>query len=103
MNHLRSTLLASLAVTTAAFAQTNSAPKNDEVVQLSEFTVKENTDNSYIASESVTGSRVATKIADLAYPISVITSEFMQDFDVFDFSSSANNLSAGMTGASDEG
>jgi iron complex outermembrane receptor protein len=86
-----------------AFAQTTTPPKSEEVVQLSEFTVKENTDNGYVASESVTGSRVAAKIADLAYPISVITSEFMQDFDVFDFSSGANNLAAGMTGASDEG
>ncbi len=103
-NGLTTALAASLALTTTALAQTAAKPaKADDVVQLSEFTVKENTDNSYIASESVTGSRVAAKIADLPYPISVITSEFMQDFDVFDFSSNANNLSAGMTGASDEG
>src|SRR5476651_972519 len=87
-----------------AFAQTAAKPeKPDDPVQLSEFTVKENSDNGYIASEAVTGPRLATKIAALPYPITVITSEFMKDFDVFDFSSSVNSLSASMTGANDEG
>src|SRR3954470_16183566 len=74
----------------AAFAQTNAnkPEKPEDPIQLSEFTVKESSDNGYIASETVTGPRLATKIADLPYPISVVTSEFMRDFDVFDFSSS---------------
>ncbi len=84
-------------------AQTTSNSTDDDTVRLSEFEVKATPDRGYIASEAVTGPRVATKIADLPYPISVITSEFMQDFDVFDFSSDVNGLSASMTGASDEG
>jgi iron complex outermembrane recepter protein len=88
-------------------AQTNATSSTrdqaDDIVQLSEFTVHSGTDRGYIASEAVTGPRVATKIADLPYSISVITSEFLQDFDVFDFSSSVNGLSASLTGASDEG
>src|SRR3954463_12537574 len=64
-----------------------SAPSNDEAMQLSEFVVKVDTDNSYIASESVTGSRVATRIQDLPFSINVITSEFLNDFDLFDLDS----------------
>jgi iron complex outermembrane receptor protein len=96
-------------LSTAAFAQTTttststSQKNNEDTVLMSEFSVKADTDKGYIASEAVTGSRVATKIADLPYSISVITSEFMQDFDVFDFSTAANGLAAGLTGASDEG
>jgi iron complex outermembrane recepter protein len=96
------TLSSGLSAQTRAPASRASEP-SDEAVQMSEFTVQAGADRGYIASEAVTGSRVATKIADLPYPISVLTSEFMQDFDVFDFSSSINGLSAGLTGASDEG
>src|SRR5690349_15260949 len=93
-----------LALTTFVKAQTASkAPNDSDVVQLSEFTVKSEADRGYLASEAITGPRLATKIADLPYAISVITSEFMQDFDVFDFSGSLNGLAAGLTGASDEG
>jgi iron complex outermembrane receptor protein len=81
----------------------STSSKNDEVVQLSAFTVEAGEDRGYVASEAITGPRIATKIADLPYAITVITSEFLQDFDVFDFSSSINGLAAGMTGASDEG
>ncbi|MEY2877900.1 MAG: hypothetical protein RLZZ15_280, partial [Verrucomicrobiota bacterium] len=48
------------------------------------FTVKEAADRGYIASESVTGTRVATQIKDLPFSVSVITSEFMEDFAMFD-------------------
>ena len=99
---------ASLALSPAAHAQaaktTAGVPeKSDETVLLSEFTVTEKLDNSYIASEAVTGPRLATKIADLPYPITVVTSEFLHDFDVFDFSSSINGIAASVTGANDEG
>ena len=72
---------ASLALRPAAFSQ---AAKTGETVLLSEFTVKENSDRGYIASEAITGTRVATPIKDLPFSVSVITSEFMQDFDFFD-------------------
>jgi outer membrane receptor protein involved in Fe transport len=68
-----------------AFAQSASkSEKTDDLVELSAFTVKENADNGYVASESVTGTRVRTLIKDLPFAVSVITSEFMQDFDFFD-------------------
>ncbi len=72
---------------TTLVASGQAAEKPDQTVLLSEFTVKENSDIGYIASESVTGTRVATQIKDLPFSVSVITSEFMNDFDFFDLAS----------------
>jgi iron complex outermembrane receptor protein len=68
-------------------AQTSSAAKADEPVELSPFVVNADHRDSYIASESVTGTRVKTQIKDLPFTVSVITSEFMNDFDFFDLGS----------------
>src|SRR5438270_5494543 len=62
----------------------NPSDKNDEVVKLSEFSVSANADRGYIASETVSGSRVATAIKDLPYNVNVVTSEFMEDFGTFE-------------------
>lgn len=59
----------------------------DETIEMTEFTVSEKSLTGYIASESVTGTRVATAIKDLPFSVSVITSEFMNDFDFFDLGS----------------
>ncbi|MEO6003379.1 MAG: TonB-dependent receptor [Opitutus sp.] len=71
------------------YAQTASSqsPAPDEVVELSPFAVTAAVTRGYIASESITGSRVATAIKDLPFTVNVITSEFMDDFDFFDVSS----------------
>src|SRR5689334_13315047 len=90
-------------VVAAQPSPTINGQRTDDVIQLSEFSVTSASDRGYVASETITGSRMATKIIDLPYAISVVTSEFMQDFDVFDFSSAVNGLAAGVTGASDEG
>jgi iron complex outermembrane recepter protein len=55
-----------------------------EVVTLSEFNVNATEDRGYVASETVTGSRVATKIIDLPYTVNVLTSEFFEDFAMFE-------------------
>ena len=68
-------------------ASGQAAETSGQTVLLSEFTVKENTAAGYIASEAVTGTRVATQIKDLPFSVSVITSEFMNDFDFFDLAS----------------
>lgn len=95
---------ASLASGPVARAQTASASaRAEEPVQLSEFTVKDTGDNGYIASETATGPRIATKIADLPYNVSVITSEFMKDFGIFDLAGDLNGFSASLTGVNDEG
>src|SRR4051812_3177426 len=63
------------------------ARATEDPVLLSEFTVKESGDRGYVASEAITGTRVATLIKDLPFSVSVITSEFMKDFDFFDLAS----------------
>lgn len=78
-------LVAGLTLPLLCAAQTT--PRQDETVQLSTFTVSEKSLSGYIASESVTGTRVATPIKDLPFAVSVITSEFMNDFDFFDLGS----------------
>jgi iron complex outermembrane receptor protein len=79
----------SLLLGATAYPQTatnSSSAKPDDVIKLSEFDVTEGVSHGYISSESVTGTRVATKIADLPFPVSVVTNEFMKDFDFLDIS-----------------
>ena len=76
------------------------AAKPDDTVTLSEFNVTEKTDDSYVASESITGTRVRTPIKDLTFTVNVITSEFLQDFAYFEindlgYTSSVNNFDNG--------
>ena len=76
-------ILALLALTAkqGIYAQA-AAPSSDQVVKLADFTVSEKSSNSYIASETMTGSRVNTKIIDLPYSIVNLTSEFFDDFNI---------------------
>src|SRR5687767_8860636 len=60
-------------------------PTAEETVTPSEFTVRADPMDSYTASETVTGSRVAEKIRLLPYTVNVLTSEFIEDFGFFDF------------------
>lgn len=92
MNHpalfSRAALLAAF-VLAAAYAQTipaslTSRVQNEEAITLSAFTVQAEDDRGYAASETLTGSRVATKIVDLPYTVNVMTSEFLADFAIFE-------------------
>lgn len=82
----------------AQAAPAAATPRPDDLVTLSEFTVSADSERGYIASESITGTRVATKIKDLPFSVSVITNEFMRDFDFFDiardmvYTASLNNV-----------
>jgi outer membrane receptor protein involved in Fe transport len=82
-----STLLAQAA------APGTTAPKPakppEEVVTLSEFSVTADSERGYVASETLTGSRVRTPIIDLPYTVNVLTSEFFEDFAIFEL---ADNL-----------
>ncbi len=78
-------LTVALAATPAAFPQNDSLAK--DTIILSPFVVEAVEDRGYVASESITGTRVATKIADLPYNVNVITSEFLDDFAFFDIGS----------------
>jgi outer membrane receptor protein involved in Fe transport len=77
--------LGAMALTAGLRAQTAPAAptKNPgEVVELSEFQVSDKSPNGYIASETMTGSRVNTKIADLPYSIVNLTQEFFSDYSI---------------------
>lgn len=51
----------------------------DETVVLSPFEVLGEKDNGYAASSSLAGSRLNTKLKDIASSVSVVTTEFMKD------------------------
>lgn len=60
------------------------APEAEEVVTLSEFTVTSSTTNDYVASESITGTRIASKLIDLPFNVNVVTGEFIEDFAAYE-------------------
>jgi outer membrane receptor protein involved in Fe transport len=77
---------------TAATAQNTTPAKppaepaeSGEVVTLEEFSVTSSAANEYMAAESTTGTRVASKIKDLPFSVNVVTGEFMDDFNALEF------------------
>jgi iron complex outermembrane recepter protein len=91
---------AALAWLPAGFAQTAApaaVPTDDEVVRLSPFEVKADDNRGYVAAETMTGTRVATQIKDLPYTVNVVTSEFFEDFALFQLDDTLVQV-GGMTG-----
>lgn len=84
---------------TTTFAQTTppAAPTKEEVVELSPFEVRPDENRGYVASETMTGTRVATQIKDLPYTVNVITSEFFEDFAMFQLDDTLTQV-GGLTG-----
>lgn len=58
--------------------------KKEEVVKLSPFEVKSGTNEGYIASDTMSGSRVAAKIFDVPATVSVITRDLFDDMGAVD-------------------
>ena len=84
----------------SAYSQQAAQPvavKSDDVVQLSAFSVNSDSERGYIASESMSGSRVATAIKDLPFDVSVVTSEFMKDFGAFEGNTDSFAYTSGVT------
>ncbi len=80
------------------FAQTPSNPRsNSDAVELSPFEVSSSAVRGYVASETMTGSRVKTPIVDLPYSVNVMTSEFLEDFGIYDLLDNVTHIS-GFTG-----
>jgi iron complex outermembrane recepter protein len=79
-------LLVSIATAAAQTAPTppSATRTDDDVVTLSEFSVRAEPDRGYVASETLTGTRVRTPIIDLPYTVNVLTSEFFEDFGIFE-------------------
>ena len=87
-----------LSATLAAQTPTStSRPTTSDTVELSPFEVSANAVRGYVASETMTGSRVKTPILDLPYTVNVMTSEFFEDFGIFDFLDNLTHIS-GFTG-----
>lgn len=89
-------LLLLSAAASAQVPSSNSAAnsRDDEVVQLSPFEVRSEVNRGYVASESLTGTRVATLIKDLPFSVSVMTSEFFDDFALFELNENVAYVSS---------
>jgi len=84
-----------IAVLTPVSAQVPASPSPvaaSSVIELSPFEVSAQTDRGYVASETMTGSRVKTLIVDLPYTVNVMTSEFMADFGIFELSDNVTQI-----------
>ena len=75
---------ASLLAQAAAPAPAAKSPPSEEVITLSEFSVRADENRGYAPSETLTGSRVATKVIDLPYTVNFLTSEYLEDFGIFE-------------------
>jgi len=79
-------------------AQTSADPAAaNETVELSPFQVTAQEDRGYTVAESMTGTRVKTQIIDLPYTVNVLTSEFLEDFGLFELADNVTHIS-GFTG-----
>ena len=76
--------LCALAQTPAATTGPAPTAPDSSVITLNAFEVPASALTGYVASESTTGTRVATKIADLPFVVNVVTGQFLDDFDYFD-------------------
>ncbi|MGH7995898.1 MAG: TonB-dependent siderophore receptor [Opitutaceae bacterium] len=65
----------------------------DQVVTLGAFNVTSQQVHGYVASESVTGTRVASSIQELPFNVDVVTSNFMNDFALYDLDSQLSFVS----------
>ncbi|MBI2512926.1 MAG: TonB-dependent receptor [Opitutae bacterium] len=74
-----------LVAQTAPTRAPETSPANDEVVTLQEFAVTASSASEYTSSESTTGTRIASSIRDLPFKVSVVTGEFMDDFNALEF------------------
>jgi len=78
-----------LVLTAILSAQTPPAPATnlpeEETIALPEFSVSTSATSEYVSAESITGTRVATKIRDLPFTVNTVTADFLDDFAAFEF------------------
>lgn len=77
---LLGSLALSLSPLNAQLAPPRESPASDEVIALPEFTVSNSPLNEYLATDSITGTRVASKLSELPFAVTAVTSEFINDF-----------------------
>src|SRR5258708_4996481 len=70
------------------------AAGKDDAIELSPFEVASKPNRGYVSSESMTGTRVATLIKDLPFNVNVLTSEFFDDFALFELNENLAYISS---------
>jgi hypothetical protein len=75
-------LLAQTATTPASIPSTEAA--EEEIITLSPFEVRAESDSGYQATQTLAGSRINTRLEDVGSAISVVTSEFLRDVGATD-------------------
>lgn len=73
-------LVAASLLTAPLFAQSDA--EEDEIFELTPFTVDGSEDTGYRAKHSLSGSRMKISLDDITVPIDVITPEMMEDFNI---------------------
>lgn len=93
--------LSGLTCGTSAFAQTVVASTNpaagepdDDVITLDAFHVSTSRTNDYLAAESITGTRIASKIQELPFNVTVATREFIDDFALVELNEQVGFMSS---------
>jgi iron complex outermembrane receptor protein len=86
-------LLTAILPTLGALAQTETKPVSEEVLALPEFSVSTASDDSFVATESTSGTRVVADIINLPFSISVLTEDFVKEFQLFDLDQQAPFIS----------
>jgi outer membrane receptor protein involved in Fe transport len=89
--------LAAVALLAPASLRAQAAAPGDPI-QLSEFRVDTSKDKGYLATNTISGTRLNTAIKDLPMPIEVVTSEFIRDIGAADLKE-ALAYSAGIYGS----
>lgn len=82
-------LAASALLAGSASAQPSPEKASEDVVTLPEFAVSTVADGGYLATESTSGTRVATQIINLPYSVQVLTEDFIKDFQLLDLDQQA--------------
>ena len=62
---------------------TPATSSTDDTITLSPFEVSGDKAHGYVASESITGTRIASKLQDLPFAVDVVTHDFMEDFAAY--------------------
>ncbi len=68
----------------AATGPVPAARAEEEIIELSPFEVSAESDQGYVATQTLAGSRINTKLEDIGSAITVITSEFLKDTGAVD-------------------
>jgi iron complex outermembrane recepter protein len=68
----------------ASFAAAEDSASNEAPITMTEFTVSNSQDTGYRATNSISGTRLNQKLADVAQNIQVITSDFIRDLQASD-------------------